>query len=318
MAIEGCETPQERGAKMMREAGYTARAAGGHVGNGDHPDEKQDKRLIRKMVGRAKIKLAKGGEAHPEDPGDEQKQDMKYRSGGKVEGKHAKERPDRKRRAGGGGTGDGSKPAYTKDQLMGSGLQKVMNNIHDDDQASALTKALQFHGLQVPPSLGPGTMGKARGGEMERRADGGAMASGHSEHATKPRHKSGGKGHGKIGAVNIIIGHGGDDQQAAQMAEKQGEQKGLQVGAQIGARQAAAHMGPPPGGMGGPPRPPRGVSPGGAPGAGGPPMMPPGAAPGGMPPRPMPPPGMAAARGGHIEDKIKVREHERRRAGGGV
>ena len=256
MAIEGCETPQERGAKMMREAGYTARAAGGHVGNGDHPDEKQDKRRIRKMVGRAKIKLAKGGEAHPEDPGDEQKQDMKYRSGGKVEGKHAKERPDRKRRA--------------------------------------------------------------DGGEMERRADGGAMASGHSEHATKPRHKSGGKGHGKIGSVNIIIGHGGDDQQAAQMAEKQGEQKGLQVGAQIGARQAAAHMGPPPGGMGGPPRPPMGVSPGGAPGAGGPPMMPPGGAPGGMPPRPMPPPGMAAARGGHIEDKIKVREHERRRAGGGV
>jgi hypothetical protein len=113
-------------------------------------------------------------------------------------------------------------------------------------------------------------------------------------------HKSGGKG--KIGAVNIMVGHTGAEEQ---QAKQEGMQAGMQQGVQVGARVAAQKMG---GGAGGPPRPPMaGPPPGGMP-----PGMPPGAPPpGAMPPRPMPP---QMAKGG----EVRVREHHRRRAGGAV
>lgn len=138
---------------------------------------------------------------------------------------------------------------------------------------------------------------RARGGAMECRADGGMMP-GEPQHSG--HHKRGGKG--KIGAVNIIIGKGGDDPAKQQMAA----QAGLRQGIAMGARAAAAH--PP-----GPPMPP----PGARPPMGMPPM---GAGPGGpVGPGPMPPPGApmgprpAMARDGGT---IRVRAHERRRGGG--
>ena len=241
MAVYGCETPTAQGERVMREAGYTARARGGRVGEGDHPDEKQDKKLIRSMVDKAKIRLKRGGEAHPIDPGDKQKEEMKFRAGGKVSGKKVDARPDRKRRADGGGMGEDM------------------------------------------PMRGPEPMGGKRPG-------------------------AGGKGgaKGKIGAVNIIIGKG-DDDAGKMMAEKAGEQKGVQIGAQMGARAAAAKMA---GGAATPAMPSPGAAPGGPPG--GPPRPPMGPPPGAGAP-PMQPP-MGTKRGG----AIKVREHERRRAGGGI
>lgn len=99
MAFPGTETAESRGHKMMKAAGY---ADGGHVRS--HPDEAEDKKLIKKEVGKARIKIrAKGGAlAHPEDAEEKQYEDMKLKGGGKVDGKHAAARPDRKRRAEGG------------------------------------------------------------------------------------------------------------------------------------------------------------------------------------------------------------------------
>ena len=42
-------------------------ARGGKTEHEEHPDEAQDKKLIKKMVGKAKIKLRKGGDVHGEE-----------------------------------------------------------------------------------------------------------------------------------------------------------------------------------------------------------------------------------------------------------
>lgn len=66
------ETPEEMGRRVLKQAGY---AHGGAV----HEDEAEDKELIKKELGRARIKV---------------------RSGGKVEGKAPEHRPDRRARGG--------------------------------------------------------------------------------------------------------------------------------------------------------------------------------------------------------------------------
>ena len=143
---------------------------------------------------------------------------------------------------------------------------------------------------------------------LDKRARGGAMPGKH-----------------KHGKVNIVVNAGGGEQ-----AKQDGIKQGMQIGARLGARQAAqqmTHAAPPP-------RPP--MAP---PGAG---AMPPGPPGQGMPgPRPMPngpmPAGLkdggkvphldGGAGGGlaRLEkqgktapgtEKIKVREHERRKRGG--
>ena len=131
--------------------------------------------------------------------------------------------------------------------------------------------------------------------EDEGRARGG-------RHEGKKHHEGGGKG--KIGAVNIAIGN--PDREMA--AKKEGVQAGLQLGAKMGGAGGAG--GPPPGGPPPGAMPPHPMLPPGAgmappPGVSGPPGIPQGGPPPGMPPR---------ARGG----MIKVKEHERRRSGGGV
>lgn len=127
-------------------------------------------------------------------------------------------------------------------------------------------------------------------------------------------------------AVNIIISNGGGEAER-QMAFKQG----AQVGTAVGGAQAARMMPPP--AM--PPRPPM-VPPPGMPAGGAPSIPPPGAAmgapgvPPGMPPRP------PMKRGGAVNDiggaggaegrleksgmeaTVKVRAHERRKAGGRI
>lgn len=160
---------------------------------------------------------------------------------------------------------------------------------------------------------------RARGGEMEdadeklmrHNPEGSSGESGEAEGRAKGgRHEGGGKG--KIGAVNIAIGNPEKEQQAKQ----QGVQAGMQIGMQKGAAMAKAGAGGPPGapppgaGPGGPPMPPHPMA-GPPPGAGGPP---PGGMPPGGPPPGAPPPGMMRKDGG----KIHVKEHERRRAGGGL
>lgn len=125
---------------------------------------------------------------------------------------------------------------------------------------------------------------------------GGGMVPG--ERAAGRPDRRGGKGV----TVNVIVAKGdqGDDGQA-QMAAQQG----LRAGIALGARRAAgAPPGPPPG------APPMGMPPGGPPGAPPGPMA-------GPPPGMMPPPGMPPqmrADGG----TVKVKAHERRRAGGVV
>lgn len=130
---------------------------------------------------------------------------------------------------------------------------------------------------------------------------------------------------GKIGAVNINIGHGGGQggMQQVAAAHQAGVKKGLAAGAQLGARAVASKLAGAAGGAGSPP--PGGPAPG-APAPGGAPMGPP---PGGA----MPPPGMRKD-GGRLEETqltagagsglgrlekagmVKVRGHQRRKAGG--
>ena len=109
----------------------------------------------------------------------------------------------------------------------------------------------------------------------------------HGKHAeSRPdRRARGGATKPHVGAVNIKVGQA--DQGEKQMAARQG----MQAGMQMGARAAMQRMAGPAAG-------------------GGPPIG----------PRPMPPAGIAAAAPGGIKDggKIRVREHERRRAGGAV
>jgi hypothetical protein len=156
------------------------------------------------------------------------------------------------------------------------------------------------HGGEVP-----GERAKHRP-DRQRRADGGGIE-GRAMGGEAPR-KGGGKP--KVGAVNIKIktGSGQDGAMKEQMAQRAGMQQGMRMGAALGARQAAR-------GMNRPPMPPSG---GAGPMGGAPPMMPPGgggagmgAGPGGPPP---PGAGMPVKDGGEIH----VREHHRRRAGGGI
>lgn len=70
-----CETPQERGARMMKEAGY---AGGGEV-------SAPVKRAIKRAVGEHETQEHGGKHST-----------IKLRSGGEVPGMHAKGRPDRR------------------------------------------------------------------------------------------------------------------------------------------------------------------------------------------------------------------------------
>lgn len=123
-----------------------------------------------------------------------------------------------------------------------------------------------------------------------KRANGGGMV-----HGGKSKSRPDKRGRGGHTVVNVIAGQPGGDPEKFQMAAHQGMQKGVQIGAQLGAKAAAAKLG------------------GGAPGM----APPPGAGPGMPPPggAPMPPgPPMGAKDGG----TIKVKAHERRKAGGGL
>lgn len=150
-------------------------------------------------------------------------------------------------------------------------------------------------------------------GHMKAESD---RESGETEGRARGGRHGGEHGKGKIGAVNIAIGN----PEKEQMAKQQGLQAGLQAGIQKGVMAARAGAGGPPPGAGGPPpgapppRPPMAGPPGGG-------MPPPGAIPGGaMPPGAGAPPGAMMARppGAKRGGEIKVREHHRRRAGGGV
>jgi hypothetical protein len=167
--------------------------------------------------------------------------------------------------------------------------RRARGGSHDDDDAD---DKLTSHMPEGDSGETGETEGRKRGGE----------------------HGKGGEGKGKIGAVNIAIGNPEKEQQAKQ----EGVQAGMQIGMQKGAQMAHAGAGgPPPGGGAGgppmPPRPPMAGPPGGMPPGGAPPgAMPPGA--GGPPPGAPPPGAMPRKSGG----KVHVREHERRRSGGGI
>lgn len=152
---------------MLRQSGYKD---GGHV-NPHHPDEAEDKKLIKKMVGKAKIKVRKsgGGVAHPEDAEECQHEGMRLRAGGKVDGGDVAERPDRKRRAAGGGME--STEHHAGGHKGGKGHPKITVNVIDgkgDDQQAeqmgeqkGLQAGTQIGARQVmakmapPPGAGP-------------------------------------------------------------------------------------------------------------------------------------------------------------------
>lgn len=166
----------KRGMAMMKGAGYKPAgfADGGHV---KHPDEAEDKKLIEKEVGKAKIVPARkdGGRAHPMPPGEEQHEDMKLRGGGKVSGKSAPSRPDRKGRADGGGaseemsgmgpaegkdTGGGGSEKTTKKEGHGKvGTVNIIVGKGDDDQQGkqqAMQQGMQLGARQVLAKMGGG------------------------------------------------------------------------------------------------------------------------------------------------------------------
>lgn len=130
------------------------------------------------------------------------------------------------------------------------------------------------------------------------------------------RRARGGSVKGKGRGLNIIIHNQPMHPAEKQQAQQQGMQQGMRVGAALGARQAAVRMG----GGGGPPvSPPGGAAGAGpgrlpiaGPGGGGPPGMPPMGAP------PQRPPGMMAHGGRLEEERVPVKAHTRRRAGGRV
>lgn len=232
------ETPEERGRKMLHNAGY--RAEGGKV----------TMPRVRRVVKRALVgheDAEHGGEHKP----------IKVKSGGAVKGEMPRHRPDRRARRADGG--------------------KVNEDV-------AVDRRYEAEGIDQPH--GP-----------EKRADGGAMGGG--------KKRGGGPK-----TINVIVGKGDDGDQKAQMAHQVGMQQGVQVGAHAAMQKMAggAGGGPPPG----PPRPPMAPPP--APGGG---MPPPGGGgmAGGPPMAGAPrPPGMMAKDGG----TIRVKAHERRKAGGSV
>lgn len=108
--------------------------------------------------------------------------------------------------------------------------------------------------------------------------------------------------------VAVVVHAGGEDA-AKQMGMQQGIKQGMKMGAMMGGH-------PPAAAPGAPPHPPMGP---GVPGGPPPPGGMPGQAMGGprppMPNGPMPP---GLRRGGEVVEKVKVKEHMRRRAGGRV
>lgn len=81
-------TPAERGRRMLKESGYSARKDGGSIHEDAAQDEKLDKKISAKDVHRHESEL------HPGKP------KTKLRTGGHVPGKDAKMRPDRRARGG--------------------------------------------------------------------------------------------------------------------------------------------------------------------------------------------------------------------------
>jgi hypothetical protein len=55
--------------------------------------------------------------------------------------------------------------AYTKEQLRGDKLQKLIDNADYDEDLQKIKDALEFHDVAVPPSLMPPS--KKRGGKVE-------------------------------------------------------------------------------------------------------------------------------------------------------
>lgn len=270
------ENAADRGKRMLGEGGYKA---GGKID--PHSDKAADVRLIRKAFREHENAEHKG-----------KHEKLKLKAGGKVPGKKAKARPDRRARGGfvsidqpddanGNDVKDsGRRRGGSVARAEGGGLDNSpSDDTRDSDRANAQdaaearsimsASAMRGNSIDYETALKMVSQPRARGGKVGKK--------------------------GKV-IINIQAGGGGQDAEAAHQA-------GMQQGAMMGAKAAAAKLagGPPPGAM--PPRPPMGAPPG----AGGPP--PPGMAPppGAMPPGgPMgpggPPPGMhsrgGATRGG--------------------
>lgn len=50
--------------------------------------------------------------------------------------------------------GDYPGPRYSKEELMGSNLQSLIDNAEGDDDLSDIAHSLRFHGMSVPSVLG--------------------------------------------------------------------------------------------------------------------------------------------------------------------
>lgn len=117
MSHPGECSARERGGRMLKESGYRQhRASGGAV----HEDEAEDKQLIAKELRGARI-------------------EPKRRSGGKVPGKEAMERPDRRARGG-----------ATKHHAGPKAINIIIGK--DDDQEGKQQAARQ--GLQAGVQIG--------------------------------------------------------------------------------------------------------------------------------------------------------------------
>lgn len=290
------ETPEARGAKMLRDSGYRS--------NGGKVTMPKVKRTVKKAIREHE---------NAEHQGKHEK--LKLKAGGKVEGKRPAHRPDRRARGGALRTElDRDEPGDRGDTQR--------------DPRQSRTEPASFNGLSRGGEPDERSRFRARGGELMRddldedeggdesqsgthkenglarggrahRADGGEM--GTMGEMPRPRMPSPGRKALKSGkgGVTVVVGHG-DDGAKEQMAHQAGMQQGVQVGARMAAQKLEG------GGAGGPPRapsPPMAAPSGPPPGGGG---MPGGAPPGMGPQRPMGPPpggppGMAMAkRGGRI------------------
>lgn len=118
----------EKARGVLRGAGY---ARGGGVGmKSKHPDEKQDKKLIKKELGKAKIKLA---------------------TGGKVDGEKSKSRPDKMSRG-------GSKPSgHTRVNInVGAGESEKKAAMQQGMMLGAKLAAAKMSGAGGMPRPGMG------------------------------------------------------------------------------------------------------------------------------------------------------------------